>query len=74
MAGPRLRAGLTDVLEIGIDMIWIAVRVRPMAAGARRAGPFALVTPMMTTRKNAVSTVSRMNTSNRLALSIESSP
>ena len=37
-ATPVERAGLTDVLEIGIEMRWIRVRVRPMARPANPSG------------------------------------
>jgi hypothetical protein len=38
-AGPKPRAGLTDVLVTGIDIRWMAVKVRPMAMGAKWATP-----------------------------------
>ena len=59
---PRLRAGLTEALEIGMAMMWIASQRR--ADGDRREarGARRLVAPMITNTRNAVSTVSIRNT------------
>src|SRR2546423_231446 len=69
---PRLRAGLTEAFETGMAMMWMAVRARPMAIGAKPAGARFDVAPMMTIRKNAVSTVSIRNTDSRPERSIDS--
>jgi hypothetical protein len=42
------RAGLTDVLLMGVEMRWISVRARPMAMGANPVGARPSVAPMMT--------------------------
>jgi len=49
-ATPVERAGLTDVLEIGMEMRWIRVRVRPMARPANPLGARSSVDPRMTSR------------------------
>ena len=51
IAGPVLRAGLTEVLVIGMPIRWISVSARPMAMGAKPAGAWELVEPRMTSRK-----------------------
>ena len=38
IALPRLRAGLTEALEIGMAMMWMAASVAPTAIGANPAG------------------------------------
>lgn len=55
-ATPVERAGLTEVLETGIEMRWINVSPRPIAMGANPAGAPEDVDPRMMIRKNAVST------------------
>src|SRR5215831_19756082 len=47
---PRLRAGLTEALETGMAMRWMAVSARPMAIGAKPAGARFDVAPMITIR------------------------
>jgi hypothetical protein len=54
-AGPRLRAGFTDVPVIGIPMRWTTVRVSPITMAAVAAFPSLLVTPRMTKTNSAVS-------------------
>jgi hypothetical protein len=50
-AGPRLRAGFTDVPVIGMPTIWMPASANPIGIPADPAGAFLLVTPKMTTRK-----------------------
>ena len=50
-ATPVERAGLTDVLDTGIETRWIRVRVRPMARPANPLGARSSVDPRMTSRK-----------------------
>ena len=57
-AGPVLRAGFTEVLVIGMLIRWISVTQRPMASGAKPVGARLSVTPMITTRKKQVRTIS----------------
>jgi len=52
------RAGLTEALETGIAARWMNTSVSPIAIGANHAAAFFDVTPMMTIRNNAVSTIS----------------
>ena len=55
-----LRAGLTEVLVIGIEIRWISVSARPIGMPAKPvAAPFEVV-PMMTIRKKKVSSSSAM--------------
>ncbi|MCY1372510.1 hypothetical protein D9M69_597200 [compost metagenome] len=68
------RAGLTDVLLIGIEIRWIRVRERPMAIGAKPDGTADEVEPRMTMRKNAVSTISAINAAVRLKPPGDNSP
>ena len=58
IAGPVLRAGLTEVLVMGMLMRWISVRQRPMAMGAKPLGARSSVAPRMTRRKKAVRSTS----------------
>ena len=51
MAGPVLRAGLTDVFVTGIEIRWISVRQRPIAIGAKPFGARPWVDPSMTIKK-----------------------
>ena len=44
-ATPVERAGLTEVLVIGMEMRWIRVSARPMAIGAKPAGARRSVAP-----------------------------
>ena len=60
-AGPRLRAGLTDVPVIGIPTRWTVVRDSPIAIPANPAGATLLVAPKMTIRKMKVSITSAIN-------------
>jgi hypothetical protein len=55
-------AGLTDVLEIGIEMRWISVSASPIAKPAKPFGALSSVAPRMTSRKTPVSTSSAINT------------
>ena len=55
IAGPVLRAGLTEVLVTGMLMRWISVRHSPIAIGANPAGARESVDPRMTIRKKNVS-------------------
>ena len=57
-----------------LEEAWGVEAAAPMAMGAIFDGPFLRVTPMMTIRKNAVSTASMMNTDESDAFNIESSP
>src|SRR4051812_24268098 len=57
-AGPVERAGLTEVLVIGMPTRWISVRPRPMASGANPTGALPWVAPMMMNRNIMVSTTS----------------
>ena len=52
------RAGLREVLSIGIDMMCSIVNVRPMATGAMLPAPLGSVARQMTKMKIAVSTIS----------------
>ena len=47
-ATPVERAGLTEVLEIGMEMRWMRVSTRPMAIGAKPCGARVSVAPRMT--------------------------
>jgi hypothetical protein len=58
MAGPVLRAGLTERLLTGIPMTWIRVKPSPIAMGAKPDGARRSVAPMMIIRKRRVSTSS----------------
>lgn len=60
-AGPRLRAGLTDVPVIGMPMRWATVSARPITVPAVAALPILLVTARMTNTNMAVSTTSARN-------------
>ena len=57
-AGPRLRAGFTDVPVIGIPMRWTTVRERPMTMPAVAAFAVLLVAPRTAKTKKAVRTTS----------------
>jgi len=57
-ATPVDRAGLTDVLEMGREIRWITVRVRPMASPANPLGARSSVDPRMTSRNTPVRTIS----------------
>ncbi len=47
-AGPVLRAGLTEVLVIGIEIRWMSVSARPIGMPANPlAAPFDVVPTMM---------------------------
>src|SRR5215471_9676017 len=57
-AGPVLRAGLTEVLVIGIEIRWMSVSAKPIGMPANPvAAPFDVV-PMMMNRKKKVSSSS----------------
>ena len=56
-----LRAGFTEVLVTGMLIKWMRVSARPMASGAKPAGAFLSVAPMMTNRNIAVMTNSQTN-------------
>jgi len=60
-AGPKLRAGLTDVPVIGMPTIWITVSAQPIAIPAKPALAVDEVAPSITTKKNAVKTASAIN-------------
>ena len=51
-AGPRLRAGFTEVPVIGIPTIWIMARENPIAIPAKPAGAFLLVAPKITMQED----------------------
>ena len=57
-AGPRLRAGLTEVPVTGIVTRWISIRVTPMANPAMALFPNLEVVPKITKMKRKVMTVS----------------
>ena len=57
-AGPVERAGLTEVLVIGIEIRWISVSDKPIASGPRPLGARRSVAPRMTIRKKNVSSTS----------------
>ncbi len=57
-AGPKLRAGFTDVPVMGIPMRWTTVSVSPITMPAVAVFPILLVTPRTTNTKKAVSTTS----------------
>ena len=59
-AGPKLRAGFTEVFVTGMLMRWIRASVRPMASGASPAGARPSVAPWITSTKTKVSTTSMM--------------
>src|SRR5690606_37284972 len=59
------RAGFTDVLVMGMEMRWISVSVRPMAARAKPTGARRSVAPRMTHTKRAVSTISMSRAESR---------
>jgi len=65
-AGPVERAGFTDVLVTGMLTRWMIVSVSPIASGANPPGARASVTPMITYRKTAVSTISTSSPAPRL--------
>ena len=52
------RAGLSEAFETGIATRWNSVSASPIAIGAKPAGQFLVVTPMMTIRNSAVMTTS----------------
>src|ERR1700685_3502021 len=58
IAGPVLRAGLTEVFVTGMEIRWISVRHIPMAMGAKPLGARSSVEPNITSRKNSESTSS----------------
>jgi hypothetical protein len=60
-AGPRLRAGFTEVPVMGIVTIWIMASESPIAIPAKPAGALLLVAPKMTIRKIKVITTSAIN-------------
>ena len=60
-AGPRLRAGFTEVPVIGMPRRWTTVRVSPMAIAAVAALAVAEVTLRTMKTKMAVRTVSKMS-------------
>ena len=60
-AGPRLRAGFTDVPVIGMPTIWIMASANPIGMPANPAGAVLLVAPKMTIRKINVRTTSTIN-------------
>src|SRR3954465_12468711 len=68
-AGPVERAGLTEVFVTGMMTRWISVRQRPIAIGAKPAGAFPCVAPMMTNRNIMISTTSVMSAEREQALS-----
>src|SRR4051812_41609449 len=61
-ATPVERAGLTDVFDIGIEIRWINVSVRPIDKPANPFGARSSVEPRMTRRKTPVRTTSAMIT------------
>jgi hypothetical protein len=65
-AGPVERAGLTEVFVTGMLTRWISVRPRPIAIGAKPAGAFPCVEPMMMKRNIIVSTTSVTKAERRL--------
>src|SRR5450755_3799508 len=58
IAGPMLRAGLTEVLVMGIPTRWIKVNTKPMANPAKPTGALISVDPSTVKTKNIVKTVS----------------
>jgi hypothetical protein len=52
------RAGLTDVFEIGIEIRWIRVSVRPIDKPANAFGARSSVEPRITNRNTPVRTTS----------------
>jgi hypothetical protein len=60
-AGPRLRAGFTEVPVMGIVTIWIMASASPIAIPAKPADASLLVAPKMTIRKIKVITTSAIN-------------
>ena len=61
-ATPVERAGFTEVFEIGIEIRWIRVRVRPIARPAKPFGARSSVAPRITSRKMKVSRISAITT------------
>ena len=61
-ATPVLRAGFTEVFEIGIEIRWIRVSVSPIDNPAKPCGARSSVEPRITSRKMPVSTTSAMST------------
>ena len=61
-ATPVLRAGFTEVLDTGMLIKWIKVKAKPIAIGAKPAGAFLCVAPMMISKKKAVNKTSAKNT------------
>ena len=57
-AGPRLRAGLTEVPVTGMVTRWISIRVTPMASPAMALFPNLEVVPKITKMKRKVMTAS----------------
>ena len=64
-ATPVERAGLTEVLEIGIEMRWIRVSVSPIEMPANPLGARSSVDPRITSRKIKVSSTSVISTAVR---------
>jgi hypothetical protein len=73
-AGPVLRAGFTAQLVTGIPTKWIKVRPNPIAIGAKPAGAFPWVEPMMMKRNIMVKINSQRNAAKALYLPGECSP
>ncbi len=65
MAVARLRAGLTDVLSIGIEMRWMTVRVRPTVTPVRPTGIDLRLVEAMTNTNMAVKKTSASITTGR---------
>ena len=58
----KLRAGLTEVLSIGIVIMWMSASIRPIGMPANPAMADAWVVPTITRMKSAVNTTSMMTT------------
>jgi len=59
-AGPRLRAGFTDVPVMGMPTMWIRTRLKPMDRPAKPFGTLSLVEPWMTRQRRNVRMTSAM--------------
>ena len=68
------RAGLTDVLVIGMLIRWINVSVKPMDNPAKSGDDALSVEPNITIKKTKVSTVSVISAGHKPYLSGDKSP
>jgi len=64
-AGPKLRAGLTEVPSTGMPTRWIKTSLKPMAIQANPLDASLCVAPKMTKRNSAVNTISKIKQENR---------